>query len=45
MEEAEITDEEDIQSDEETGKEFLDICKLENEKIKAKQRNSRLMFW
>ena len=36
MEEAEITDEEDIQSDEETGKEFFDVCKLENEKIKAK---------
>ena len=29
MEEAEITDEEDIQSDEETGKEFFDICKLD----------------
>ena len=37
MEKPEITDEEDIQSDEETEKEFFDICKSENEKIKAKQ--------
>ena len=36
LEEAEKTDEEDIQSDDENGKEFLNICKLENEKIKAK---------
>ena len=39
-----MTDEEDIQSDEETGKEFFDICKLENEKLKAKQLNLSLMF-
>ena len=36
LEEAEKTDEEDIPSEEENGKDFLNICKMENEKIKKK---------